>query len=62
MQLVKQRGGRVIATTSNPEKAELARGAGADEVILGLDGDHGLNEALEHYACIAEAVESATVV
>jgi probable F420-dependent oxidoreductase len=38
------------------------RGAGADEVILGLDGDHGLNEALEHYACIAEAVESATVV
>ncbi|HKE73355.1 MAG TPA: LLM class flavin-dependent oxidoreductase [Acidimicrobiales bacterium] len=31
--------------------------AGADEVILGLDGDHGLNEALEHYACIAEAVD-----
>jgi NADPH2:quinone reductase len=32
-QMVKQRGGRVIATTSSPEKAELARDAGADEVI-----------------------------
>jgi len=32
-QMVKQRGGRVIATTSTPEKAELARGAGADETI-----------------------------
>ena len=32
-QLVKQRGGRVIATTSSAEKAELARAAGADEVI-----------------------------
>jgi NADPH:quinone reductase len=36
-QLVKQRGGRVIATTSSPDKAELARGAGADEVI-GYEG------------------------
>ena len=36
-QLVKQRGGRVVATTSNPDKAELARAAGADEVI-GYDG------------------------
>jgi NADPH2:quinone reductase len=36
-QMVKQRGGRVIATTSTPEKAELARGAGADETI-GYDG------------------------
>jgi NADPH:quinone reductase len=36
-QLVKQRGGRVIGTTSNPEKADLARQAGADEVI-GYDG------------------------
>jgi NADPH2:quinone reductase len=36
-QLAKLRGGRVIATTSTPEKAELARGAGADEVI-GYDG------------------------
>ncbi len=32
-QLAKLRGGRVIATTSTAEKAELARGAGADEVI-----------------------------
>lgn len=31
-QLVKQRGGRVLATTSSPDKAELARQAGADEV------------------------------
>jgi NADPH:quinone reductase len=36
-QMVKQRGGRVIATTSSEEKAELARGAGADETI-GYDG------------------------
>jgi NADPH2:quinone reductase len=36
-QLVKQRGGRVIATTSGGEKAELARAAGADEVI-GYEG------------------------
>jgi NADPH2:quinone reductase len=32
-QLIKQSGGRVIATTSSPEKAQLARGSGADEVI-----------------------------
>lgn len=32
-QLVKLRGGRVLATTSSEEKAELARAAGADEVI-----------------------------
>jgi NADPH2:quinone reductase len=32
-QLVKQRGGRVIATTSSAEKAQLARDAGADEVV-----------------------------
>ena len=36
-QLAKLRGGRVIATTSTDEKATLARGAGADEVI-GYDG------------------------
>jgi NADPH2:quinone reductase len=36
-QLVKLRGGRVIATSSSGEKAELARSAGADEVI-GYDG------------------------
>lgn len=32
-QIVKMQGGRVIATTSSDEKAQLARGAGADEVI-----------------------------
>ena len=32
-QLVKQRGGRVIATVSTDEKEALARGAGADEVL-----------------------------
>ena len=36
-QIAKRRGGRVIATTSTDEKAELARGAGADETI-GYDG------------------------
>jgi NADPH2:quinone reductase len=33
-QIAKLRGGRVIGTTSNDEKASLARGAGADEVIV----------------------------
>ncbi len=32
-QIAVARGGRVIATTSTPEKAELARAAGAEEVI-----------------------------
>jgi NADPH2:quinone reductase len=32
-QIVKLRGGRVIATTSTEEKGELARAAGADEVL-----------------------------
>lgn len=36
-QMVKMRGGRVIATTSSEEKAELARAAGADETI-GYEG------------------------
>ena len=36
-QIVKRLGGRLIATTSGGEKAELARGAGADEVI-GYEG------------------------
>jgi NADPH2:quinone reductase len=34
VQLAKQRGARVLATVSSPEKAALARRAGADEVIL----------------------------
>ena len=33
-QIAKRRGARVIATVSTEEKAELARGAGADDVIL----------------------------
>ena len=36
IQLLKLRGATVITTTSTPEKAELARGAGADHV-LGYD-------------------------
>jgi NADPH2:quinone reductase len=36
-QIVRLRGGRVIATTSSPEKAALATGAGAHHVI-GYDG------------------------
>jgi NADPH2:quinone reductase len=36
-QIVKLRDGRVIATTGSDQKAELARGAGADHVI-GYDG------------------------
>jgi NADPH:quinone reductase len=36
-QIVKARGGRVIATTSTEQKAALARAAGADDVI-GYDG------------------------
>ncbi len=37
IQMVKARGGRVIAVTSTDEKAELTRGAGADETI-GYEG------------------------
>ena len=37
IQMVKARGGRVIAVTSTEEKTELARGAGADETI-GYEG------------------------
>jgi hypothetical protein len=36
------------------------RRAGAHEVILGLHGNHCLNEALEHYAGIAESLDVAT--
>ncbi len=38
-QLITQLGARVIATTSTPQKAELARGAGAAEVILYAEAD-----------------------
>jgi NADPH:quinone reductase len=37
-QLVRARGGHVLATTSKGEKAELARAAGADDVVVGYDG------------------------
>ncbi|WP_369133871.1 quinone oxidoreductase [Modestobacter sp. I12A-02662] len=37
-QLVRARGGHVLATTSTGEKAELARAAGADEVVVGYEG------------------------
>ena len=38
-QIAKACGARVIGTVSTPEKAELARGAGADEVILYTEAD-----------------------
>ncbi|HBY93117.1 MAG TPA: NADPH:quinone reductase [Chloroflexi bacterium] len=38
-QLAKRRGARVIGTVSTEEKARLARGAGADEVILYTQAD-----------------------
>ena len=37
-QLVRDRGGHVLATVSTEEKAELARDAGADDVVVGYDG------------------------
>lgn len=41
VQIAKMRGARVIGTTSTPEKGELAREAGADEIILYEDVDFG---------------------
>ena len=38
-QVAKRRGARVIGTVSTPEKAALARGAGADDVILYTEED-----------------------
>ena len=38
-QIAKRRGARVIGTVSTPEKAALARAAGADEVILYVEQD-----------------------
>ena len=53
-QMVKMRGGRVTATTSGGEKAELARGAGADEVI-------GYDEVPEgRFAVVYDGVGQAT--
>jgi NADPH2:quinone reductase len=39
VQMAKMRGARVIGTTSTPDKAELAREAGADEVVLYTEQD-----------------------
>lgn len=39
VQMAKRRGARVIGTAGSPEKAEQARAAGADEVILYKDED-----------------------
>ena len=41
VQIAKRTGARVIATAGNEEKAELARSAGADEVILYTQMDFG---------------------
>lgn len=41
VQMAKMRGARVIGTTSTAEKAELARQAGCDEVILYTETDFG---------------------
>jgi len=54
VQIAKLRGGRVTATTSGGEKAELARSAGADEVI-------GYDEVPEgKFAAVYDGVAQAT--
>lgn len=61
-QLAKLRGGNVIATTSTPEKAQLARQAGADEVI-DYDGFAGRARELsggEGVAAVYDGVGKAT--
>ncbi|HEX2117757.1 MAG TPA: hypothetical protein VHF91_01120, partial [Acidimicrobiales bacterium] len=39
------------------EDVDLIRGVGAHEVVLSLDGDPTLDQALDGYARIAEAAE-----
>ena len=46
VQMAKMRGARVLATVSTAEKEELARGAGADEVIRYTEADFG--EEVQH--------------
>ena len=61
-QLVKMRGGRVIATTSSEQKAELARAAGADDV-LGYDSFGDRARALtggEGVAVVYDGIGQAT--
>jgi NADPH2:quinone reductase len=55
-QIVKLRGGRVVATTSSEEKAELARGAGADEVI----GYDDVAEHVNEFGVVYDGVGQAT--
>lgn len=55
-QIVKLRGGRVVATTSSEEKAELARVAGADEVI----GYDDVAERANEFAVVYDGVGKAT--
>jgi NADPH2:quinone reductase len=45
-QMVKRRGGRVISTVSNADKADRARTAGADEVVVYGNGDDVLGDGL----------------
>ena len=60
-QLAKLRGGRVIATTSTDEKAQLARKAGADEVIGYDDFARGVKEISgEGAAAVYDGVGKAT--
>jgi NADPH2:quinone reductase len=54
VQMAKMRGGRVTATTSGGEKAELARSAGADEVIGYDDVPEG------RFAAVYDGVGQAT--
>ncbi|MGE5136661.1 MAG: quinone oxidoreductase family protein [Gemmatimonadota bacterium] len=60
-QLVKLRGGVVIATVSTPAKAELARGAGADHVAgYGDFGDVVREETGDGAAAVYDGVGQAT--
>ena len=54
-QMIKRLGGTVVATTSTPEKAELARGAGADHTV-GYDGFAALVEQLGGAHVVYDAV------
>ena len=61
-QIAKRRGARVIATTSTDEKAQLARGAGADETI-GYEGFGERVRALtggEGVAAVYDGIGAAT--
>jgi NADPH2:quinone reductase len=61
-QMVKMRGGVVIATTSTPEKAELARAAGADHVAAYDDFDAVVREVTggDGAAAVYDGVGQAT--